>query len=359
MALLRRLSSDDAQPQREAEVWDCATAPCVLVKAFHGPSFEGLVTDAIFTPDGRSLAMPHRHVVRVWDLKRGPIAPLPSHTLDLAHEYRTMVASTDGSRIAIGDFDGGVRLYDAAWSALSEPLSLGSEVMQLAMSEDGASVLAALPDGSAHLWDTSRPDAAWDGTLLARPNDEEKWVSEALSTDAGLFAAGVEGGEVNVWRTAAAGEAPWSRSLRPSPPMRRPHVVLSGTTLAVYDRAPSLSAYDLAAPDAAGSEQHVELGIDDPESAEVDATGSWLLVHGARYDHSSLVRIRPRVAPIRLQGSEILTTASSLRPARLTVPHPTSPSSPVDVSAGRTRRSPSVNRRACTSKATSASRRRA
>jgi RNA polymerase sigma factor (sigma-70 family) len=138
--------------------WDLATGRDRLATP---EAHEGDVTALACLPDGKTLVTGSRdRTVRLWDVATGR----PTGTLPHEGWVETVSLSADGSRLAThaGYPEWGkIRVWDLgkgeplrAWSV--KDLNGGSHLLRgLLLTEDGASVIAALSDGSLHRWDVA------------------------------------------------------------------------------------------------------------------------------------------------------------------------------------------------------------
>ena len=124
---------------------------------------DGQANLVVFSPDSRTVASTSFNKVYFWDSATGGPAP-GRPTLEEWANVISLAYSPDGNTIAIGHFDGVVRLWDLA--AGRERLRLGSHrgwVNDIAFAPDGTS-LATATSGDSHIrvWDiaTGREQAA-------------------------------------------------------------------------------------------------------------------------------------------------------------------------------------------------------
>lgn len=90
--------------------------------------------------------------IRLFDVKKGEELPsLKSHSEDVT----SVVFSPIGCNIAIGHYNGNVRLWDVEEGKVREIISCQDEVTGLACSLDGQMVASATGDGIIKLWDVN------------------------------------------------------------------------------------------------------------------------------------------------------------------------------------------------------------
>ena len=116
----------------------------------------------------------------------------------------TLAFDRSGERIATGDMDGRLRLWDLA-AELPEPVTLektGGRVLAVGFDADGARLAATTLHG-LRLWGLSGSDAP--RALLAEPGHGERVMAVAASPDGALIASGDGDGGLRLW-DAASGE---------------------------------------------------------------------------------------------------------------------------------------------------------
>jgi WD40 repeat protein len=143
-------------------------------------TFDGAVTDLVFSRDGRRLAATARNekTVNVWNVETGVLVgqPLTGPTDEVA----SLLFSTDGHRLAVGSLDHTVRWWniDTGQQAFDARLP-GPAWVHAVVSSDGRSVATLDPAGTVHVYDTD-PTERRDLPLSGRPQGV---VSLAISAD--------------------------------------------------------------------------------------------------------------------------------------------------------------------------------
>jgi WD40 repeat protein len=144
-----------AGTDRTIRVWQATTRQDVAI--LHGHT--GVVAGVAFAADGRRLAsLSHKlfflagdDTVRIWDVD--PRATLPVLRGHTNYVYPVAI-SPDGRWIASGDWDGNVRLWDAATGEPCATLRHPGFVMSLAFSPDARSlVTGSFGDDRLRIWD--------------------------------------------------------------------------------------------------------------------------------------------------------------------------------------------------------------
>ena len=168
-------------------------------------SFVGLtghVYRIALSPDGRQLVTGTRDGLVVWDVEQGSV------TADLAHHpvpVGRLAFSPDGTRLASGDTRGGIAMWDTVTYELlwSLPGADQGAVRGLAVSMDGAWVLASHLGGSARLLD------AQDGQEAAVLLGHDRPVQDvAFAPDGSQAIAASRDGTIRFYDLSALREPP-------------------------------------------------------------------------------------------------------------------------------------------------------
>jgi WD40 repeat protein/serine/threonine protein kinase len=178
------------------KIWDTATG--ALVRSFNRwqatgkrPSYHGLA----FAPDGRWVAAldASNEMTDVWDVVAG--IPLAQLRLPSTAGSRKIVASRDGTRLALAGGDGVEVLDTSTWTStrrLAWP-----EVTNLTFDPAGRRLAIATATGDVLIWDVV------SDTRVAQLQGVGQSIAQiAFSPDGAHLAAGTTDGVVRVWTTA-------------------------------------------------------------------------------------------------------------------------------------------------------------
>jgi WD40 repeat protein len=184
----------------DLRIWDAESGRELLrIRAAHG----NVVHAVVFSPDGRLLLSSggQNEPARLWDTASGRRVGelMPA----VAGSPVSLAFSPDGTRVATGDGDGEIRLWDAARLRQLGPVYEAGElqtITALAFSPDGARLLAGTDDGAIDVLDA----AAMRRTGRLAAHDE--LVTEIVfHPDGRQFASAAEDGSVRLWSWGAGG----------------------------------------------------------------------------------------------------------------------------------------------------------
>ncbi|GAA0926314.1 hypothetical protein GCM10009560_28230 [Nonomuraea longicatena] len=180
------------------ELRDAATFRREPPEQYSPPARDDPAEDQAASADGRTLLK----VNRPGEYKDG------DSTLELRRSGRVWTTrlpervefalSPDGTRVAAGNAEGGLWLWDAASSDPGQPISTRVPAKALAFSRDGTMLAAAGADNSLWLWNAA------DGTLIKGPltGHSGALTAVAFSPDGKLVATGSDDRRVRLWDVA-------------------------------------------------------------------------------------------------------------------------------------------------------------
>ncbi|MBP85918.1 MAG: hypothetical protein CMJ64_04245 [Planctomycetaceae bacterium] len=130
----------------DVKVWEVATGKEVVVLRGHTTN----IWQLSFTPDGKRLATSGSDEVKVWDFARAKeVASFKTPAFT-----RSAVFTHDGKRVATGDDNGGIILWDVETAKPLRTLKGHKDwVVDLALSPDGKQLASASVDLTAKVWD--------------------------------------------------------------------------------------------------------------------------------------------------------------------------------------------------------------
>jgi WD40 repeat protein len=138
------------------KLWDVASGK--LLKTFKNNNYS--VDGLAFSPDGTLLAAKAYFEMVLWNVANGQVL----HTLQGEPDpliFNCMAISPDGTKLASGDFEHSVRLWDVATGTLLKNFEGHAEgVRAVAFSPDGEMLASASGDKTIKLWDMGGAKAA-------------------------------------------------------------------------------------------------------------------------------------------------------------------------------------------------------
>ncbi|MHB1557515.1 MAG: WD40 repeat domain-containing serine/threonine protein kinase [Isosphaeraceae bacterium] len=225
----------DLQADGDVRVWHLSTGE-VVARLKH----RGMVTAAVFSPDGRTVATagadgtarllnvvggkelgpPLRHEgwvhavaldprggrvltacedgsARLWAF--GPGEPHVERCIEHDQPVSSIAISPDGTLALSGSSDGDVKLWGTDDGQVRHVFHHGGMVHDLAFSPDGKRVLTASADRSARLWQVA------SGELIGKPmTHQDAVLRAAFSPDGEMVVTGSKDNTAQVWRSATA-----------------------------------------------------------------------------------------------------------------------------------------------------------
>ncbi len=180
-------------PDALVHLWDVNTK--VEVAALKGHKTQ--IRDVVFAPDGTWLASAGEAgdpAIRVWNPEtKKLITELAGHTETV---YALGVNRT-GTRLASGELNGTVRLWDTAtWREVGPPMKTGANVYAVAFTHDGKSLAAGCADNLIRIF-----DLATHQELAALREHSDYVHSIAFSPDGSRLISGSGDTTIRVWDT--------------------------------------------------------------------------------------------------------------------------------------------------------------
>jgi WD40 repeat protein len=154
-----------------------------------------------FSPSGRILAVGYLFGVDLWNVadQQHPVRePGGPGTLAEGGDGSDSVAfNPDGTILAVGDYDGGVGLWDVASRHRLATMKEGASVNSVAFSPDGKILAVGDADGNITLWSVASHDH------IATLAEGSPVNSVAFSPGGRTIAAGDRGGNISLWQVTS------------------------------------------------------------------------------------------------------------------------------------------------------------
>ncbi|MBI5624985.1 MAG: caspase family protein [Elusimicrobia bacterium] len=184
------LAASTFSDDKRVWVWDVRALEVVRKIDLKIESY-GNPWDARFSPDGARLAVAIEGEVRLFDTRTWEETGR-MRSPDSVGGFRTVAFSPDGRTIAAGQWDGPIRLFDAASGGLKTTLSgHKSGANRVAFSPDGELLASGSDDKTARLWDLS---SGKERAVLASHTKDVNAVG--FSPDGAKLATGGSDGKV-------------------------------------------------------------------------------------------------------------------------------------------------------------------
>lgn len=176
----------------QVQVWDPQTGQPI------GPELKGHTTgvvSAVFSPDDGHLITGSPDSVQRWNVGAGD--PTSTPLQETADKAGSAALSPDGRRLAIGGWDGAIRVFDTQTGALLGAPLLGHQdtVYAVAFSADGRRLASGGKDSTIRLWDLA------NGRQVVPPlsGHSSAVLAVAFSPDGSRLASGGLDGTVRQW----------------------------------------------------------------------------------------------------------------------------------------------------------------
>ena len=265
---------------KRVRVWDLTTGRAVFDDRCDAVHLFGTAYAVAFSPDGHQLATGSDGTVKVWDWAASrPLRILAGHEphpVNVAYHSRLNVAfSRDGRRLASGNWQGSVKLWDA--EAGGGPLGTFSEtphpISALAFGCDGRLAIASF-DRRVDVWDTV------SGALLRTLRQSGLVQCVAFSPDDGRLASGGEDKVVHLWDPATGrevlglrGHTGYCGCVAFSPDGHRLASASNDRTVRVWDATPLMGQDGRDAPAFTGHDNEVWTLAVSPDGRHVVSAG--------------------------------------------------------------------------------------
>ena len=180
-------SPDGSKLVSAGSLWDVANGSGTSLESFRSVAF---------SPDGTMLALgTYDGKIKLWDTAAGTTtATLEGHRSTVY----SMAFSPDGSQLVSGgSYDLTVMLWDVATGTHATMEGHTDVVQSVAFSPDGTTLASGSDDHTVRLWDAAT------GTDIATLEEHTSWVfSVAFSPDGKILASGASDGTVRLWDVA-------------------------------------------------------------------------------------------------------------------------------------------------------------
>jgi WD40 repeat protein/transcriptional regulator with XRE-family HTH domain len=191
-----------ASDDKTVKIWEAVTGK--EIKTLDGHDGSAIVL--AFSRDGKRLfaGSDETGIAIAWDIASGQELYRFSGQGDVAG-VDALAVSPDGTRVATGEFDTTVRLWEAATGKLLLTLfGHSSQVVSVAYSADGSYLASASEDGTVKLW-----DAAKGRELFTLGGHTSGVLGVAFSADGNHLYSASRDGTARIWDISAAAGRDW------------------------------------------------------------------------------------------------------------------------------------------------------
>jgi WD40 repeat protein/transcriptional regulator with XRE-family HTH domain len=191
-----------ASDDKSVKLWDAATGEAINTLTGHA----GAALVLAFSPDSQHVyaGSDETGIAIAWEAAGGQEQFRFSGQGDIVG-VDAIAASPDGARLATGEFDTTVKLWEAASGELLLTLfGHSSQVVSVAFSADGSYVASASEDGSIKLW-----DALTGRELLTLRGHTSGVMGVAFSPDGNRLYSASRDGTARVWDISPAAGRDW------------------------------------------------------------------------------------------------------------------------------------------------------
>jgi len=184
------------------KLWDADTGKEVATLTGH----DGNALNLAFSPDGKTIyaGSDGDGYAIAWDVATGKeLFRFSAHSLVFGVD--AIAASPDGTRLATGEFDTTVRVWDSADRTLLLTLfGHSSQVVSVAFSADSKFLASASEDGTVKLWDAETGKA-----LLTLSGHTSGVLGVAFSPDGKRLYTASRDGTVKIWDISPTAGSDW------------------------------------------------------------------------------------------------------------------------------------------------------
>jgi WD40 repeat protein/transcriptional regulator with XRE-family HTH domain len=191
-----------ASDDRTVKLWDAATGRETKTLTGH----EGVSLVLGFSPDGKRVfaGSDETGIAIAWEVASGEELFRFSGQ-GTAVGVEAIAASPDGARLATGEFDTTVKLWDAATGTLLDTLfGHASQVVSVAYSADGSYLASGSEDGTVKVW-----DALAGREVLTLGGHTSGVMGVAFSADGNHLYSASRDGTARIWDVSPAGGRDW------------------------------------------------------------------------------------------------------------------------------------------------------
>jgi WD40 repeat protein len=159
--------------------------------------------DAVFSPDGRSVASVSGDLLIIRDLSGGDVVT----SVPFSFGFTGLALSSDGAFAVVTDEVGGLTAFDLTGSDQFLPLVNDADAVHVIFNADGTRIITASSEASLSTWDLN-------GQLMSTVTLESS-AGALVRLPGGGFAAGLDDGQLLAWR-ADLSDTPDARLASPT-----------------------------------------------------------------------------------------------------------------------------------------------
>jgi WD40 repeat protein/transcriptional regulator with XRE-family HTH domain len=191
-----------ASDDKTVKLWDATTGVAINTLAGH----EGVSLVLAFSPDGKRVfaGSDETGIAIAWEVPSGKeLFRFGGQAAVVGVD--AIAVSPDGARLATGEFDTTVKLWEAATGKLLLTLfGHASQVVSVAFSADGSYLASGSEDGTVKLW-----DALTGREVLTLGGHTSGVLGVAFSADGGRLYSASRDGTARIWDVSPAAGRDW------------------------------------------------------------------------------------------------------------------------------------------------------